>query len=209
MDFVRHDAHAVTEAYFAEAAQLLPGPHPAHGVVRIAKQHKFHFFVDDFLFKVSKVYRIFAVRIHKRTVDKFPFVVFDRIQKRVIHGAHNKHAVALVRISFDRHIQRENYAGREHYLFVFKVGVKVRFVPVFKGFVIARHRAGISVNAKGRDVFHLFYDLGNGRKIHIRNPHRKSVRGLVVFFVKIVFPAACSFSVDDFVKVVHDVEFSP
>lgn len=137
VDFVRAHEYAVFSCDCGNAIEFVFRINAPHGVMRITKQHKFHFFVDDFLFKVVKVYRIFAVRIHKRTVDKFPFVVFDCIQKRVIHGAHNKHAVALVRISFDRHIKRENYAGREHYLFVFKVGVKVRFVPVFKGFVIA------------------------------------------------------------------------
>ena len=58
VDFVRHDVHAVTEAYFAEAAQLLPGPHPAHGVVRIAQQKQLGLRIGSLRLQIVEVDRI-------------------------------------------------------------------------------------------------------------------------------------------------------
>ena len=58
VNFVRHDAHAVTEAYLAEAAQLFPGPHPAHGVVRIAQQKQLGLRIGSLRLQIVEVDRI-------------------------------------------------------------------------------------------------------------------------------------------------------
>ena len=114
VDLVRDDLHALAQADFAHARKLVPGPDPAHWVVRTAEDEGFDALLLDRALEIIVVDAVAAAFKNERTDCDAPSVVADGAGKRVVDRLLNEHRVVFARQRADGVVDGEDNARRLH-----------------------------------------------------------------------------------------------
>ena len=155
---------------------------------------------DHLFFYIVKVNRIAASFITKLAIDKDAAIIFNDFTKRVVDRLLNQNRVIWACKGLDGCSKTIDDAAAHCHPFRFDVVPVVAGKPAIQGFVVVRVRVGITKDSVIDTGVKISEDILWESKIHISNPHGKKVRTAFSGKTKIIFEAACSVSVHQFVK---------
>ena len=168
---IGYHVYAMLFADVQHGLQLIALPYPARGVVGGGEYKELHAVFHDLLFKVRKIYGVYAAGIYKVAADEPAAVVFHGVHKGVIYRRLHYDGVAGFGEHLQKPVESRYYAGCKAQPFFLHLIAVIFAFPVYECLMIAWPGNIIAEHACLHVVLNGGHDAVRHAEIHIRYPH--------------------------------------